>query len=557
MEKYYYLIKKHVPVFFLLCILFVLILLPLLSIFQTAVIPAGVFNIQEVIQAWGTPENAVTIFHSLLLGVLVTIVSAAMAWPAAYFISRSSPAMQRWLDIIFLIPFMTPPYIAAMGWILFMQKRGLLEQLLPQAAPAAVHFFSLGGLVLVMSFHGFPLLVAILKNAMLEIPVSMEESAAVFGASPPKRFIKILFPLLMPNFAAGAFLIFVRTLSEYGTPATLGQRIGFSVFTTSIHDLATLAPVQFGSASALSIILTVICLGFWYLQHLAGGEGYDFTGRAEKTAVQNNILYKTPIIGSLFLTLLFFCSVIIPWFTIFSVSFMKLQGKGLALNNMTLAHYRDFLLSNGKAIDAVINSLCLSFLAACAAVLLGSIIAVYIWRNNSKTTRLTEGVSLLPSMMPGIVLSLGIMILWNKLSPVLPLYNTKGILLLAYICLFLPFAVQYTKAALFQISPSLVYAARIYGAAPASVFLHIIIPLISRGMLASWMMIFIVSLRELVAPSLMAPTNTQVISTFIVNEFEQGDVSIGMCMAVFCMLLTLICFLFMNIYTPITKCGKQ
>ena len=548
MEKYYYLIKKHAPVYFLLCILFILILLPLFSIMQTAILPAGVFNVQEAVQAWCAPGNTTAIFHSLLLGVLVTLVSSAMAWPAAYFISRSSPAVQRWLDIIFLIPFMTPPYIAAMGWILFMQKRGLLEQLLPQAAPAAVHFFSLGGLVLVMSLHGFPFLAAILKNAMLEIPASMEESAAVFGAPFRKRITKIFFPLLIPNFAAGAFLIFVRTLSEYGTPATLGQRIGFSVFTTSIHDLATLAPVQFGSASALSIILTVICLGFWYLQHLAGGEGYDFTGRAEKTAAQNNVQQKIPVIGKLFLVLLFFCSAVIPWFTVFSVSFMNLQGRGLALINMTLVHYRDFFLSNGKAIDAIINSLFLSFFAACAAVLLGSIIAVYIWRRNSKTARLTEGISLLPAMMPGIVLSLGIMILWNKLSPILPLYNTKGMLLLAYICLFLPFAVQYTKAALFQISPSLIYAARVYGAAPVSVFLHIVIPLISRGMLASWMMIFIVSLRELVAPSLMAPTNTQVISTFIVNEFEQGDVSIGMCMAVFCMLLTLICFLCINIF---------
>ncbi|HAT56462.1 MAG TPA: hypothetical protein DCS74_02675 [Veillonellaceae bacterium] len=79
------------------------------------------------------------------------------------------------------------------------------------------------GLVMVMSLHGFPFLVTILKNAMLQIPPSMEEAGALFGASPAERFRKISLPLLVPAFAAGAFLVFVRTLSEYGTPATWGS----------------------------------------------------------------------------------------------------------------------------------------------------------------------------------------------------------------------------------------------------------------------------------------------------------------------------------------------
>lgn len=543
METYRRSIKKQAVFLFLLCILFVLIILPLLSIFRTAVMPGGTWDIQEAVRAWSTPGNGMTVLRSLLLGLLVTLVSSLMAWPAAYFISRASQTAQRWLDILFLLPFMTPPYIAAMGWMLFMQRRGLLEQMCPQASWLAAHFFSLGGLALVMSLHGFPFLVTILKNAMLEIPASMEESAAVFGASSRNRIFRVLFPLLTPSFAAGAFLIFVRTLSEYGTPATLGQRIGYSVFTTQIHDLATLAPVQFGSASALSVILTGICLGFWYLQRRAGGEGYDFTGRAGRTAGQSGM----PAAGKVFLSILFSCSAVIPWFTVAAVSFMKIQGKGLTADNLTLDHYTEFFLSGSKAMDAVGNSLLLSFSAASAAVLLGAAIAVYGWRRNKRMGRVIEGISLLPAMIPGIVLSLGIMIFWNALSPLLPLYDTIGILLTAYICLFLPFAVQYTKAALFQISPSLLSAARIFGAAPPSVFFRIVIPLISKGMLAAWMMIFIASLRELVAPSLMAPTNTQVVSTFIVNEFEQGDIALGMCMAVFCMLLTAAFFLCMNL----------
>lgn len=125
---------------------------------------------------------------------------------------------------------MTPPYIASMDWILFMQKKGLLQQLVPAAAGCEKIFFTLGGLVLVMSLHVFPFM---LKNAMLNIPSSLEEAGAVFGAGFGARMRKIFLPLLSGSYAIGALLVLVKTLSEYGTPSTLGRRIGFEVFTTA------------------------------------------------------------------------------------------------------------------------------------------------------------------------------------------------------------------------------------------------------------------------------------------------------------------------------------
>ena len=77
---------------------------------------------------------------------------------------------------------------------------------------------------------------------MLNIPSSLEEAGAVFGAGFSARMRKIFLPLLSGNYAIGALLVFVKTLSEYGTPSTLGKRIGFEVFTTEIHRHATVAP---------------------------------------------------------------------------------------------------------------------------------------------------------------------------------------------------------------------------------------------------------------------------------------------------------------------------
>ena len=123
-----------------------------------------------------------------------------------------------------------------------------------------------------MSLHVFPFLMTMLKNAMLNIPASLEESGAVFGAGFGQRLRKIFAPLLTGNYAIGALLVFVKTLSEYGTPYTLGRRIGFYVFTTDIHRYSTPAPLDFGRSASLSFILACICMAMWLLQN-------DITGK--------------------------------------------------------------------------------------------------------------------------------------------------------------------------------------------------------------------------------------------------------------------------------------
>ena len=105
-----------------------------------------------------------------------------------------------------------------------MQKRGLFQQLFPATGAWSEGFFCFGGLVLVMSLHVFPFLMTMLKNAMLNISASLEESGAVFGAVFGLWLRKIFAPLLTGNDAIGALLVFVKTLSEYGTPYTLGRR---------------------------------------------------------------------------------------------------------------------------------------------------------------------------------------------------------------------------------------------------------------------------------------------------------------------------------------------
>lgn len=538
--------KKNLPSVLLLLLLCGLILCPLITVFEKAVIIDGRLDLYQAWRTIANAENVQTVCNSLWLGVCVVLCSTVIAVPTAYLLARTRLAAHGWLDIVFMIPFMTPPYIASMGWILFMQKRGLFQQLFPATGSWSEGFFCFGGLVLVMSLHVFPFLMTMLKNAMLNIPASLEESGAVFGAGFGLRLRRIFAPLLTGNYAIGALLVFVKTLSEYGTPYTLGRRIGFYVFTTDIHRYSTTAPIDFGRSASLSSVLICICMAMWLMQnYITGKNSYRLVSGKGSRPARTKLSVAGQIGAWLWVALVILVAVGVPYFSIIATSLIKLRGYGLAAGNFTLDHYKE-LLTTPKALASIRKSLFLAVSSATICSVIGTAVVIAVRKSKGFLKKTLEGISLLPEMLPSIVLVIGLMLFWNAIYKVIPLYNTIGIMVLAYVVLYLPYTVQYVTSAFTQINESLLEAGRTFGGTPAYVLCRVTLPMISRGIFAGWMMIFIIAFRELVTASLIAPPNTLVVSTYINREFEQGSVSLGMAMAVLCVLITTTALLVFN-----------
>jgi iron(III) transport system permease protein len=551
-------IKQITIVFICILVLMILILCPLIMIFKEAIIVEGRLNLAYAIDTIWNNENIVTIKNSIILGIAVVIMSSVLAGPLAFLMAKTELGKHKWLDIVVLIPFMTPPYISSMGWILFVQKKGLLQQLMPFTANISEKFFCFGGLVLIMSLHVFPFMVTILKNALLNINSNLEEAAALFGAGFGYRLKKILLPLLTGNYAIGALLVFVKTLSEYGTPATFGNRIGFYVFTTDIHRHSTIAPIDFGKAAALSAVLIGICLWMWFIQNdttnknsylLVSGKG-----------VRNSIAKLSGVkkmAAWFYIIVLLILAIGIPYFSVIATSLIKLRGYGLVAGNFTFEHYISLFTQNPKGRSAIMTSTILAVLSATISAIIGTILVVVIRQmKNNKAKKLVEAISLLPEMLPGIVLVIGLILFWNGVYKVVPLYNTLGMMVLAYVVLYLPYTVQYVTSSFSQINDNLIQAGKTFGASSVYIFLHITLPLVLKGVITAWTMTFIISFRELVAASMLAPPNTLTISTFIVREFEQGSVSVGMAMAVICVLLTTSILMVLNYFGTDNKNDK-
>lgn len=516
--------------------LFLLIIgigVPLLLIFWQSVYPDQHFDWLAPIRTIAGHELSGILLQSIWLGVCVVAGSTLFALPLAWMMAKTRLGQHRWVDVILMIPFMTPPYIGSMGWILFMQKGGYLQQWLPGAARWSDSFFSFGGMVLIMSLHLFPFLYLLLRDALIRIGGNLEEAGAVHGGSAGYRFRRIIMPLLLSSYGMGAMLVFVKTIAEFGTPATFGRRIGYYVMTSEIHKYISSWPIDFGKATSLASVLLSVCLVMWYMQSTISRRfTYRLVGGKGQRSKRYSLRGSKGAVCALYIGLLLILSVGIPYFSIIAASLMKLRGAGLSLDNLTLDHYKELLSWGSVSQKAISNSLGLSLAASTVAVLLGTGFALTIGKSQARMQRVIDLLSLLPNTVPGIVMVVGLILLWNAPWMPVTLYNTYGMVVLTYVVLFLPYTVQYVKASFTQIDGTLFQAGQVFGGGPLLILRRILLPLIMPGMLAGWIMTFTIASRELVGSLLILPPSMQTSATYIFAQFEQGQVSLGMAMAV-------------------------
>ncbi|MFW6023075.1 MAG: ABC transporter permease [Halanaerobiaceae bacterium] len=478
--------------------------------------------------------------NSLLLGILVVLLTSLIAFPLAFLMAKTDIGRNKWLDLVFIIPFMTPPYVGSMGWILFFQPRGFLDQLFPFFSFLRPYFFSLWGIVFIMSLYSFSFIYLMIKNTLLKISSSLEEAGAVHGGSFWYRMKRIILPLVFSGYLMGALLIFIRAISEFGTPATLGRRVGFYVLTTEINRYVSNWPIDFGRAAAISSVLLGASMLIWYFQQLLSNKySYSMVGGKGQGRIIYN-LGKYRLLAWIYVILIIILSIVIPFGSIIVSSLMKLWGYGIKLNNFTLEYYFEIFNKGSLGNKALLTSIGMSLLAATIAMFLGTFLAIVIVRAKGLEKKIVDAASLISNTVPSIVIIVGLILFWNAPWLKWTFYNTPLILALTYIVLFLPYTVEYVKSSFQQLDDSLIYAARVSGANQFYTNRKIIFPLIKRGMLAGWIMTFIISIRELVGSLMIRPPGMETTSTFIYRQFEQGNSSLGMAMAVIAIIITII-----------------
>lgn len=515
-------------------LLVVLVALPLLFILLQALFPhlaqgslADAFS--PIPALLRDPQLPDLLGGTLKTGLTVALLSAMVGIPLGTLRGLFTLPLARLWDLMMLIPFLTPPYIAALSWMLALQHNGYLYQLI--GIDLNDLLFSQNGIALVMTLNIFPVVYFAVSRSLLASGQHLAIVARVHGASALRAFWHVTLPMMLPALAAGVLLAFTLAIEEYGVPAALGSRAGVVMLTVGIEERLADWPIDLPGSSLLSLLLVIVALSAFALQRKLVGnkEVTSITGKPAQNSGIELGHWRYPAL--LLFTLVALVVVLMPMLSMLLSALLSTLSGGIVLENLTFRHFEALFAQQGDALDALSTSLGLAFTTALLVGILGFLAAWLVVVRKIRGAVFIDGLSLLPAALPGVVVGVGLILLWNQpFWPVTP-YNSWPILLLSYCCLLLPWPVRYVGSALKQLGGNLEPAARVHGASPFQALRHIVLPLVFPSLLAAMLMVFAIASRELVTSLLLAPAGMQTVSVFIWRQFEQGSVGQGMAMA--------------------------
>jgi len=422
---------------------------------------------------------------TLSLATLATIWAMLLALPLAWLVVRTDLPFRNFCRWLAVIPLAIPSYIGAMSYIALLGPVGSVNIWLSSLIGAPQQWMNIYGFwggVFVLGLFTYPYIFLLVSAALEATNPSIEETARSLGESPLGVFRRVTLPMLRPSILAGGLLAFLYALSDFGSPSLLRVQ----VFTTAIyHQLNT----RFDQAAAamLSFVLVLITIAVLIGQQmLLRRRSYvTITGTARLARPLHLGRWRWP--AALLAGAVLGLSVFIP------------LGVLLAQTG-SVGHFLAVVQEQG---DYIKNSLLIAGLAATLAVILGLLIAFTGRHTPPRTGALLSGTIQIGYAIPGTVLGLSLILLYNTYIPWL--YGTVGILVVAYLIRFLTQSVQGVDAALTGINPHLEEAARSLAASPWRVLRRVLAPLVRPTLFAVWALVFISAMKELDATLLLRP----------------------------------------------------
>jgi iron(III) transport system permease protein len=517
---------------------------------QTATVPAQ-FTLENFRTAYTNVDSIPLLLNSLKFASGTAVFSLVVGTFFAWVNERTNTPLKPLFFAMSVIPLVIPGILFTVSWIMLASpKIGIFNLVLRNwfgFDGPAFDIYSLAGMVWVDGLHYSPVAFLLVTAAFRSMDPSLEESALMSGASIVQIAYRITLKLAWPAIVAAFLILFVRALESFEVPALLGLPVGIQVFTSSIYEAIHRYPSDVGLASAHAITLLLITSVGIYLQSRLSGQGSKYstvTGKGFRPRVMDIGRWRYLTTG-IFLTYVVFV-VVLPFLVLFWSSLQKYYSvpSVAALKNVSLDAYRTVLNYPGFA-AAVLNSAVLALGSATAVMLLTSVICWIVVRTKIPGRWMLDNLASLPLVFPGLVLGLAIMICYLTLP--IGVYGTLWILVIAYVTKFLPYGMRYNTTSMLQIHRELEESAAMSGASWGMIFWRIILPLLKPGLLAGWIYVVIVSIRELSSSILLYSPGSEVVS-ILIWEFWQNGQYVELSAFGVMLIATLFCFVMLAQY---------
>jgi iron(III) transport system permease protein len=493
---------------------------------QTATTDA-VFTLGNYIEAYGSSDTWQLFWTSIQFALGASLFAFLVGTTLAWMNERTNTPFKSIFFALSIIPLVIPGILFTVAWILLASPKIGIVNLVMQGwfgfEEPPFDIYSLGGMIWVDGLHYSPMAFLLMTAAFRAMDPSLEESATMSGANIFQVAWRVTLKLTWPAIFATILILFVRSIESFEVPALLGLPVGIQVFTSSIYQAVHRYPSQVGLASAYSVTLLLITtVGVYFVSRLSsrGSKYATMTGKGFRPRPID--LGRWRWFTAAIFIVYFLLIVVLPFSVLLWSSFQRFYSVPSleALQNLTLDPYR-FIFAYPNLTRTIWNSFVLSFGSATIVMLVTSVICWIVVKTKLPGRWLIDGIASLPMVFPGLVLGLAIMIFYLNVD--IGVYGTIWIMFIAYITRFMPYGLRYSTASMLQIHKELEESAAMSGATWGTTFRRIILPLLKPGLLAGWIYVMIVSIRELSTSILLYSPDTQVVSIVVWELWENGQ----------------------------------
>ncbi|MGH7772967.1 MAG: ABC transporter permease [Candidatus Binatia bacterium] len=456
----------------------------------------GHFTLGNYVQAYSDPEAYRLFLTSFIFGLGSSGLSVVIALTLAWITIRTNAPFRRLFELTAIIPNIMPGLLISISWVLLLNpSNGLINVVLKVALgleTSPFNIYSLTGLIFVEGLILTPLAFLIIAAALKGMDPSLEESAKTLGSSEFSVARRITFPLMRPAILAAGTLNFVRAVESFDTPAIIALPARIEVFTTKIwREALGSFPTNHNLAATYGVGILVIALLFVYLYQHFTSQVESFSTVTGKAFRPHQIdLGRWRYLASTAALILLILMVLLPLMVLLLVSLLPYYHVPKIL---TLSNYR-YLYENDRVYSAFGNSIFLAVVGATLCMFLAALTSYITVRTKIAARGLLEGLVFIPWAFPGTALALGL--LWAYVDFPIPIYATIWIIMIAYVTRFLPYGLRAVTSTIIQIHKELEEASIACGAGFFATFRRILIPLMRPGIMAGWIILATIFMRE-------------------------------------------------------------
>ena len=520
-------------------LLYALFLLYPLSLLLKMAFSDGVhFTLENFAKFFSRKYYSITLLNSFKVSIAATIASVVVGVVLGYFMSVFKVRGAKLLRMCIVMATMSAPFVGAYAWIMLLGRNGVITNFLSGLFGITMpDIYGFNGIMLVFVTQLFPLVFLYVQGAMSKMDASLMEASENLGCTGFKRFFTVVLPLISPTVLAGALLVFVRAMSDFGTPMLIGE--GYRTFTVILYnEFVGEVSQNKGFASAIAIIAILITMVVYFSQNFV----------AKKQAFSMNALHrieKKQLHGFSnfivhFITYVVVGISILPQLYVVYTSFLKTSGQ-IYVAGYSLQSYQDMFSRLGRSIQ---NTIVIPAVSLLIVVFLAVLIAYVAVRRRNVLSGAVDVISMIPYVIPGTVIGIAMISAFNRE----PLVLTGGMLIMvvALVVRRLPYTIRSSVAILQQIPLYVEEAALSLGSSKPKAFFTVTLPMMSSGVLSGAILSWVTLISELSTASLLYTGKTQTLTVAIYTQIVRGNYGIASAMATVLTVMTLLSLLIFN-----------